>query len=48
MLNKKPEFKNYREDPQALKNSESLWGSQTYGGNVFAPTSKSRHNARTT
>ena len=40
MLNKKPDFKNYREDAAALKNSETLWASQVYGGNVFGPTAK--------
>jgi hypothetical protein len=46
MLNKKPDFKNYREDAQASKNAESLWASQVYGGNVFGPTAKTQLVAR--
>lgn len=40
MLNKKPDFRNYRADAQAVKNAESLWASQVYGGNIFGPTAK--------
>lgn len=46
MLNKKPDFRNYREDAQGLKNAESLWASQVYGGNIFGPTAKTALVAR--
>jgi len=40
MLNKKPEFRNYKMDSNSVKNAETLWASQVYGGNVFGPTAK--------
>lgn len=46
MLWRKPEFKNYDEDPQAVKNAETLWASQVYGGNIFGPTAKTKLMAR--
>jgi len=36
-LNGRPELKHYKEDAQALKNMDSLYKSNVFGGSVFSP-----------